>query len=355
MKGNKSDLKVVIMAGGSGKRLWPLSTESIPKQFVTLPEINKTLLELSFERCRMITDIKSIFVVALENSRKDILKILKDLPEENFIGEPMRKNTGPAISYATYTLHKKFGNSKLLFMSSDHIIEKDEQFARAVKKAAGFLDAIEGVITFGVKPRSPETGYGYIQIDSSVLVDKKAGIFKAKAFIEKPDKKQAQYMYRSGEFFWNMGIFLFRSSFFIEALEKYSPELSTPLKDFFTSENRDVYAYYASFPNISIDYALMEKIPYIYAAIPRVWWIDLGSWESMFQYLKKIKKTDKIVIGENVFIKDSKNVFVYNDTSQRVVISDVKNSVVVITNNGILIWPLKKSQELKNTITVLKY
>lgn len=340
-------LIILLLGGGAGKRFWPISTKSNPKQCIKLPFLEKTLLELTIENSSLLSDVNNIYICAPSEIKDKIIPLMGKIPPENFIEEPLRRNTGPAISYALFQILKKREDAYVLILPSDHIIESFSKFKKYVEKAYDFLKKNDGLITFGIKPSSPETGYGYIQIKEMIKDSK--GIYKVKSFVEKPPKEIAIHFVKSGEFLWNAGIFMWRISFFFSELKKHASDLYEPLREFF-EKNGNLLHYYSTLPNISIDYALMEKSDKIYTIKTNISWIDMGTWKSLYNFLKKKLKNKTITIGKNVYLQNSQKIIVFNETSKNVLIYGLKNYVVAVSSNGILIWPLDKEQEIKNAI-----
>ena len=276
----------IILAGGSGSRLWPLSRELYPKQLLKI-NTDKSLLEMTYLRLLDITDEKNILSITNAKHFSDVKTQLSSIAKDPILlSEPTQKNTAPAISVSVKYLLDKGKDDVVLVVPSDHIIKDNKKFKEAVEKAKK-LAKEDFIVTFGIKPTAPETGYGYIKSS------KKAGdfAFKVDEFKEKPDAKTAAKYFKNKNYFWNAGIFMFKASVFMETLKQFAPEIYEITQEFnFKKDSAIEFTKFDKMPSISIDYAVMEKAKNIVNVPIDCGWNDLGSWDAIYEINKKVKK-----------------------------------------------------------------
>lgn len=331
----------VILAGGSGSRLWPLSRELYPKQLLNL-YAEKSLLQSTFERLNKF--IPSANIISVTNS-KHHANVKMQLGEFNgnsiVLPEPVSKNTAPAIALSVkYIIENSDDDETVLVVPSDLLIEDNEKFIQSVKEAEKFVEQGK-IVTFGVKPNYPETGFGYIKsIENSVI-----------EFCEKPNFETAKKYIQDGGYFWNSGIFMFKVSTIIKELEHYCPEISTIIKNINCTEKSISFTEFEKMPNISIDYALMEKSQNIAMVELASDWKDLGSWQSIYEVSPK-DDNNNVFVG-HVLDKGSKNSFVYS-SSKLVATIGLEDTVVIETEDAILACKKDKTQEVKQIYETLK-
>ena len=337
----------IILAGGSGSRLWPLSRELYPKQLLKL-NTEKSLLEATYLRLKGFMDVDNIISITNKKHFSDVKSQLDRIAKEPvLLSEPVSKNTAPAVSLCVKYILDKKGDDLVLITPSDHLIKDNKLFRETV--AIGEKFAKEGkIVTFGVKPTSPQTGYGYIKAGKDI--NKEA--FIAQEFKEKPDEKTAKKYFKSGKYFWNAGIFLFKTSVFMEALSKCAPDIYSILKDFdFKKENEVDFMKFDKMPSISIDYAVMERADNIVIVPLKSDWNDLGCWESIYEINKK-DKNGNAFIG-NVIEKDCKNSMLYS--SDRLIAGIGLNDILLVeTADAILVCDKNKTQDVKFVYDKLK-
>lgn len=320
-------MKCVILAGGSGERFWPLSTLDLPKQFLKLFG-EKSLLRQTFERLSFEVPPHDIFVVTNKRYVDMTARELPELPKENIIPEPERKNTAPACTLASLM----FGEEEILFVApSDHYIPETERFWDHVKAAKDFLEDHEGIMTFGILPTRVETGYGYIEVGERVA----DGVFKAVRFHEKPDHDTASFYVQSGNYLWNSGMFMYRVGYFVEQMKKHAPQVIEP----FLSK-RDLVEVYREVPSVSIDHALMEKADRIYVMRANFTWSDVGNFKSLKELGMKS--------SGHVILRDSENVFAL--TTKPTVVIGVKDVVIVESEHGILVCDMEQTEKIRNVL-----
>lgn len=331
----------VILAGGSGSRLWPLSRELYPKQLLTL-SADKSLLQTTFERLNKFIPAKNIISVTNSKHHSNIKMQLSKLSEDTIIlAEPISKNTAPAIALSVKYIVENFENDDvILVVPSDLQINDSEKFIQTMQSAEHF--AKEGhIVTFGVKPNYPETGYGYICADGE----------KVSNFVEKPDKQTAEKYIQAGNYFWNCGIFMFKASTIIEEFKKYCPEIDAVIQNIDFSEKSISFTEFDKMPNISIDYAIMEKSSNIVMVELQSDWKDLGSWKSIYEISPK-DENNNVFVG-HVLDKDSKNSLVYS-SSKLVATIGLEDTVIVETEDAILACKKDKTDEVKQVYETLK-
>ncbi|MCS7175040.1 mannose-1-phosphate guanylyltransferase [Pseudothermotoga sp.] len=325
-------MKCVILAGGSGERFWPLSTKETPKQFLKLFS-DKTLLRETFERIAFKLSPKDIYIVTNRAYAETTYKELPEIPRQNVLLEPAKKNTAPACSLASLN----FEDGETIFVvPSDHYIPETEKFWHHVQIAEDFLKDHEGIITFGITPTRVETGYGYIESGEQL----QENVFKVKKFHEKPDVQTATFYLSQGNYFWNSGMFMWKKSYFVEQMKKHAPEVIAPFL-----ENLDIEKVYEKVPSISIDYALMEKADAVYMVKASFIWSDVGNFNSL--------KEMGLKNSEHCIIESSENVFVR--TTKPTIVIGVDNTVVVETENGLLVCNTSMLDRIKEAIKKLPH
>ena len=338
----------LILAGGSGSRLWPLSRELYPKQLINIQN-TESLLQATFERiekCMPASNIISMTGVKhFSNVRYQLAKLCEN---PIILSEPISKNTAPAIALASKYIMEKYNiDPVILTVPSDHLINNVRNFIQSVKEGEKIAEA-GYIVTFGVKPSYAETGYGYINI-TNMPVEKG---FKVNKFIEKPDKELAEKYIKDGNYFWNSGIFMFKASVMLEELAKYSQEIYSELSNFdFTKSSEIPFTQYDRMPAISIDYAVMEKSDKIALIKLECDWKDLGSWKSVYDVSEK-DKDGNVKIG-HILDEGSKNSHMYS-SSKLVATIGLENTVIVETEDAILACRADKTQEVKQIFDTLK-
>ena len=343
-------MKTVILAGGSGTRLFPLSRENYPKQFIKIAD-DSSLLQKTFNRCKRFTDSKDIFIVSGDKYQFHIRNQLEEIGEKDFkniILEPVGRNTAPAIALSVkYLLEKESANEDdVIFITpSDHIISPEEKFSEYIKEAEEI--AKEGyIVTFGVRPSKPETGYGYIEADEKKILNKG---YKVKKFHEKPDFKTAQNYLLKGNFFWNSGMFMFSMKTVLEEFKKHSPDIYSFIEKLSYEE---MVMSFSDMPDISIDYAVMEKSENI-AVIPvDIVWSDVGSWDSLYDVLEKDDKRN-VKIG-NVVDIDTESSLVFGDSKRIISTIGLKDLIIVDTDDVVLIAKRGESQKVREIVKRFK-
>lgn len=343
------------MAGGIGSRFWPMSRINYPKQFLDILNIGRTLIQSTYDRFAKFIPKENIYVVTFEDYAGIVAEQLPELSKANILCEPSRKNTAPCIAYVSYKIHLLNANANLICAPSDHLITDDDAFIKICNEALKFTAHIKGLLTLGIKPTHPNTGYGYIQYEP-LAVGK--NIYKVKTFTEKPTVEIAKAFIASGDFLWNAGIFVWQVKNIIKAFEKLLPEIhevfDAELDNFNTdAEKEAIERIYPLCVNISIDYGIMENADNVYIMPSSFGWSDLGTWASAFQNLEK-DYLENAVVGDNVMIIDATNNLVHASNKKLILLQGLNDYVVVDTKDVLLICKKDKEQEIKEYVAEVK-
>lgn len=346
---------VAIMAGGIGSRFWPKSRTSYPKQFLDILNTGKSLIQWTFERYAAFIPKENIFVVTSEDYSCIVAEQLPDIPLENIVAEPSRKNTAPCVAYISFKLFKKDPEAVLIVAPSDHMILDSKSFEDITNKALDFVNKNEAFITLGIKPTYPNTGYGYIQYDTA---PSNGGVFKVKTFTEKPNLELAKTFVTSGEFLWNGGIFVWKVKTVIDAFEKFQPEMYELFdneKEYFNT-SREVASIQKIYPlctNVSIDYAIMEKADNVYVIPSSFGWSDLGTWNSAYENLDK-DYLGNASASDNVIVIDATKCMVSAPPEKLLVLQGLDDFIIVDTRDVLLICKKEKEQSIKEYVAEVK-
>jgi mannose-1-phosphate guanylyltransferase len=346
---------VAIMAGGIGSRFWPMSRTTHPKQFLDILGTGKTLIQQTFERYSKLVPPENIFVVTAHEYIDKVKEQLPQLNEANILGEPSRKNTAPCIAYIAFKLQQINPDALMIAAPADNLILDDEAFVKTTETALRFIDHINALVTIGIKPTHPNTGYGYIQHDDLEVAP---GIYKVKTFTEKPNLELAQTFLSSGDFLWNAGIFTWKVKNIITAFEKHLPEIYEVFaaeKDLLNTaaEKEAIERIYPQCTNISIDFGIMEKADNVYVIPASFQWSDLGTWNSAWQNMEK-DYFQNAVAGSQVMVFDTRNTMVHVPNNKLVVLQGMEDFIVVDTKDVLLICRKEKEQEIKEIVAEVK-
>lgn len=349
----KQDNYCVIMAGGIGSRFWPLSRSRKPKQFLDILGTGKTLIQETFQRFTKICPPENIIIVTSKEHKYLVKEQLPQIPEENIIEEPLRRNTAPCIDYANFKILGKNPNANVIVAPSDHLITMEGEFIETLESALEFSRENNALVTLGIKPNRPETGYGYIQVDKTV--NKSKNFYKVKTFTEKPDFELAKVFYESGEFLWNSGIFIWTLESIMGAFTKHLPEVHTLFLSlqgkYNTKEEEDLIAdLYSSCKSISIDYGIMEKAKNVYVISADFGWSDLGTWSSLHEHSLKDEQNNANN-SVNTMIYDTTNSIINVSCNKQVIIQGLDNKIVVETEDVLMICDRKNEQKIKQIVT----
>ena len=280
------DRYICIMAGGIGSRFWPASSDETPKQFLDIIGTGKSLLRTTFERFNEVYKADKILVLTNQRYKAQVKEHIPEIPEQNILLEPSRNNTAPCIAYAALKIHNQNPNATFCVAPADHIILKENTFLSKLGLAFDFAEMNDAIITMGIMPTRPDTGYGYIEVNRDEVGD----IIKVTSFKEKPDMKTASDYLSSGNYFWNAGIFIWHTKTIIESFEKNEPDIIKILNqqpEKFNTEDEQAYIdeVYPSCPKISVDYAILEREDRVYTVPADIGWSDLGTWNSLYSFL----------------------------------------------------------------------
>lgn len=347
------------MAGGVGARFWPYGTSRLPKQFLPIANSNDTMLQLTIKRLQDIIPINQVFVVTNKQYIDLVKKQLPKIPKENIIGEPVGRNTAPCIGLASIILRQYEEKAKMFVIPADHIIENVNEFTKTVNTGLKFVEEKDAIVTLGIVPTHPETGYGYIQFIEDAYYKEPGSnvdIFRVKTFAEKPTLDVAKVFLESGDFLWNSGMFIFRADTMLREMENYLPDLYDALekieKAIHTAKYQKVLEQvFAEIKGISIDYGIMEKARNVYVIKADLKWSDLGSWDEVFR-LRSKDKNDNAIIGDS-FIKDSHNNLIMS-TKGFVGVVGADDLIIINTKDGLLVCKKDRSQEVKEIVDYLK-
>ncbi len=346
---------VAIMAGGIGSRFWPMSRANHPKQFLDILGTGRTLIQQTFDRYSKVVPKENVFIITTHEYVNKVKEQLPDLPEENILAEPSRKNTAPCIAYIAFKLYQRDPQALMIAAPADNLILDTAAFIETATKAFSFVDHINALVTIGIKPTYPNTGYGYIQHDGPEATP---GVHKVKTFTEKPNLELARTFLASGDFLWNAGIFTWKVKNVLTAFEKFLPEMYEVFvaeKDKFnTSDEQDaIERIYPQCTNISIDFGIMEKADNVYVIPASFEWSDLGTWNSAWENMEK-DYFHNAVAGKNVMIVDANNCMVHVPDGKLVLLQGLEDYIVVDTKDVLLICQKDKEQEIKEYVAEVK-
>lgn len=342
---------LVIMAGGVGSRFWPLSSEAVPKQFLDVLGYGKTLIQLTVDRFKNFVPMENIWIVTSEKYKATIAEQLPEVPATNVLFEPCRRNTAPCICYVSYKIKKRDPRANIVVTPSDHVVLDASTFRSVVENAMEFSAETDAIVTLGIHPTRPETGYGYIKADLTFSSSRKKDIFRVDSFKEKPNLELAQEYVTHDNYLWNSGIFIWSVSTIINAFRVYEPDMSkaferlTPIYD--TEEEQErINELYPSLENISVDYAILEKAEEIFVCPASFGWSDLGTWTSLRDNSQK-DRYGNAGIGPDINFYDSFNCVVHAEKLKKVVVQGLDGYVVAERDGILLICKLSEEQRIK--------
>jgi mannose-1-phosphate guanylyltransferase len=342
----------VIMAGGIGTRFWPRSTEKTPKQLLKIFGEN-TMIQDTVNRLGGLVENEDIYVITNRIQRPEIINQLKNVPPENIIEEPFGRNTAACIGLASVVIQQKAKDAVTIILPADHIIKEKIEFHKSLKTAAKFAYESKGLVTIGIHPTRPETGYGYIQIDETHVSD---NIYSVLSFAEKPNYATAVRFLESGDFLWNSGMFIWRVDTILDEIHQYLPDLHEGLEKIIRDINSPNYSntlttVYGQLKSISIDYGIMEKSQKVYLTKGNFTWSDVGSWEEVFSLSKK-DENGIANVGE-IFTDMVVDSYIYSPDKFAAVIG-VDNLIIINTKDALLICRRDQSQNVKKVVEHLK-
>ena len=344
----------VIMCGGIGSRFWPYSRTALPKQFIDFFGTGRSLLQMTFDRITRVVPAENIIAVTNAMYAPLVREQLPELSGDNVLLEPARRNTAPCIAWASSHIAAKNPEASIIVASSDHLITREHEFVDAVTRGFQFVEDRDALLTLGIKPSRPETGYGYIQVGQNI----DGPISKVKTFTEKPDRKLAEVFLSTGEFFWNSGIFMWSVKSIIKAFEEYAPQVMSVLDagadTFGTPAEADfINRSFASCPAISIDYAVMEKARNVYVETVNFGWNDLGTWSALYDNSPK-NRDGNVTQNCNVLAYNAHgNIFAVRG-EKLVVVDGLQDYIIADAGDVLLICPKDHEQEIKQMVNDAK-
>ena len=347
----------VIMAGGIGSRFWPMSKQSRPKQFIDILGTGETLIQQTFRRLSKICPNQNILIVTNKNYRQLCLEQLPKIKEENILCEPCMRNTAPCIAYAAFKIHSQNPKANMIVAPSDHLITNEEEFVKVVQKGMQATKENGILLTIGILPSRPDTGYGYIQFNDSKL-ESNTVIKKVKTFTEKPNQELALQFLDSGDFLWNSGIFIWSAETIIKSFRKHLRDIYDVFEEgnsFYNTKRENSYidSIFPVCKNISIDYGIMEKSDSVYVFPADFGWSDLGTWGSLYTHLN-LDKNLNAVQGSNVFLYDSADNIVKIPEKKLVVLQGLNGYIVVENDDILLVCKKEDEQQIKEFVADVK-
>lgn len=341
------DTYVLIMAGGVGSRFWPKSRNNFPKQFIDILGIGKSLLQLTYDRFLKICPKENIFILSNEQYSGLVADQLYGLPEGNIIAEPSRNNTAPCIAYASFKISQLNPAAKIVVAPSDHLILNEKVFLDKIEQALDYVKDKDALVTLGISPTRPDTGYGYINYNK----EEQDGVHQVLRFLEKPNLEKAQEFLSSGDYLWNAGIFVWSVESILTALQKHSSDIYQLFEKgkpcYNTSAEHDfILENYPLSANISIDYAIMEKADNVYTIPGDFGWSDLGTWASLYEVVDK-DENNNVFSGHTVNLAETTNCMIQIPKDKVAVIRGLDNYIVVDDGKVLLIYPKAHEQEIK--------
>jgi mannose-1-phosphate guanylyltransferase len=340
----------VIMSGGIGSRFWPASRTSCPKQFLDFFGTGRSLLQQTFDRFRQIIPVENIYIVTNKLYKELTLKQLPELREDQILLEPQRRNTAPCIAFAANRIRAINPEANIVVAPSDHLILKERDFLERINEGLDFVATHPTLLTLGMKPNRPETGYGYIQLDNEHI----GGINKVKTFTEKPNLELAKVFLESGEFMWNSGIFLWNVQTILTAFDELLPDVASRfnsgVEHFNTPSEADfIESIFPACPNISIDYGILEKASNVYVISADFGWSDLGTWGSLHDLSEKDADNNAVLKCKALFYNSNDNL-VSLPGGKLAILSDMNGYIVTESDNVLLICKMEKEQEIRQYV-----
>lgn len=338
---------VVIMAGGVGSRLWPLSTPDVPKQFIDVLGVGRSLIQLTVDRFAAVCQPRNFWVVTGERYVSLVKQQLPNIPDSQILLEPEGRNTAPCIAYASWKIQMQDPQANIVVTPADALVLKTEAFTETITKALEFTEERDAIVTVGIAPTRPETGYGYIHATEALH----GQLIKVSEFKEKPDLDTAIQYLEDGHYFWNAGIFVWNVKTIVTELRAYAPQIAAVMDElqpaFFTpKEQEELRRLFPTCEKISIDYAVMEKSPRIYVIAEDLAWSDLGSWGSIMTHLKA-DEDGNTVVGKDVRLFDCSNCIVHTAEEKTVVVEGLDGYIVSQSKDRLLICRLSQEQHIK--------
>ncbi|MCH5308906.1 MAG: mannose-1-phosphate guanylyltransferase [Prevotella sp.] len=342
---------LVIMAGGVGSRFWPMSTSEKPKQFIDVLGVGKSLLQLTVERFGNLMEPSNIWVVTNQKYADIVCTQLPDIPATNILCEPCRRNTAPCIAYVSWRIKSKDPKANIVVTPSDHIVTNTAEFQRVIAACMKFTSETDAVLTLGMKPNRPETGYGYIQADLSTSSLRHKEMFRVDSFREKPNLETAKEYIKKNNYFWNAGIFVWNVNTIVNAFRIYQPSMAKIFESMMPiygtdKEQAEIDRRFPECENISVDYAIMEKAEEIFVCPADFGWSDLGTWGSLHEQSKK-DLYGNVCIGQEIDLVESHNCIVHTTQEKKVVVQGLDGYIIAENDDTLLICKLSEEQRIK--------
>ena len=342
---------LVILAGGAGSRFWPISSEELPKQFLDILGCGRTLIQLTLERFNGLIPKENVWVVTAEKYREIVMEQLPEIPSSNILCEPCRRNTAPCICYVSWKIKKLNTKANIVVSPLDHLVVDIQAFQSAIDDSLSFAAETDAVVTLGLKPTRPETGYGYIKADLTYSSSRKHNIFRVDEFKEKPTLEIAKEYIQSPNYLWNSGIFIWNVNTIINAFRVYEPEVSSIFEGLMPyygtdKEQNKIDESYPQCKNISVDYAILEKAEEIFVFPASFSWSDLGTWNSLREQ-SDMDKYGNVCIGDNIKLYDTYNTIVHTCDKKEVIVEGLDGYVVAEKEGKLLVCRLSEEQRIK--------
>lgn len=340
-----SNYFIAIMAGGVGSRFWPASREAKPKQFLDMLGVGKSLLRMTYDRFLPLIPSQNMICVTNRDYSQLVHKELPMLPINNILTEPARNNTAPSILYTALIIASRNPNAIIGFVPSDHLILKEGQYLHLCDEAFKFAANNDAIVTLGIEPNRPDTGYGYIRYRTG-----REEIKEVISFHEKPDLDTANTFLSSGEYLWNAGMFFMSVQTILNAYRRFEPEMLDTLSPLgvMEADEQELYVnqFYPQTRNVSVDYAILERSTNVFTIPADIGWSDLGTWASLYQEKEK-GNNGNVTMGENIIVEDTYNSLICNNAGKLVILRDISDLMVVVEEDVVLVYPLTKEQEIK--------
>lgn len=355
---NKDNRYCVIMAGGTANRFWPVSRETKPKQFLDISGTGKSFVRTTYERFSEIVPKENIIIVTLTRFAELVHTQIPELPEGNLLLEPYARNTAPCIAYATYSILKRNPEATVIATPADHIITDEDKFKAAILKMMEYAENKPALMTLGIHPTNPDTDYGYIQAPRNKDNADADIPLKVKTFTEKPDKALAEVFCKTGEFYWNSGIFIWKASVIREEMEKYIPDVTSVFagwEDALGSDKEQIFLekVYSDCPKVSIDYGVMEKTDRAWLYCGDFGWSDIDGWDSLFRNYDRKTKDGNVVFTDKILAEGNKDSLLVSSNPKKLyAIKGLKDYAVVDTGDVLLICP-KDDKQFKDFLSGL--
>lgn len=343
------------MAGGVGSRFWPLSRTARPKQFLDILGTGRTFIQQTYDRFSKIVPNENFLVVTSDKYKEFVLDQLPELKKEQVLLEPLRRNTAPCLAYAAHKVNLLNPDANLIVTPSDHLILKEDEFLKQVNNGLNVVSEKNALLTLGIKPNRPETGYGYIQVKKRKEFNDLTNLYKVKTFTEKPNVEMAQIFVDSGEFYWNSGIFISSLNTVLDAFDEHLPDVSASFKAgekllSTNSEKAFIKKAYSECKSISIDYGIMEKAKNVFVLTADFGWSDLGTWGSLYENKEK-DTAGNVVQGDNILVYDSHNCVIDISDQKVAVVQGLDDYIIAESNDTLMICRREDEDQIKKFVT----